>query len=98
VAVRAQRLLDQQGRTPIPAFKQAHSDVLAGRVPRTIVRTTGPRYQLPMDTGAFTGRDEELADLVRAAKQAEAGHSRGAVVICPRKMRPCRPAPACSTP
>jgi tetratricopeptide (TPR) repeat protein len=82
VAVRAQRLLDQQGRAPTPAFKQAHSDALAGRVPRTTVRTTGPRYQLPTDTGAFTGRQEELAELVRAAKQAEAGHSRGAVVIC----------------
>ena len=82
VAVHAQRLLDEQGRTPTPAFRQAHSDALAGRVPRIAVRTTGPRYQLPTDTGAFTGREAELAELLRSAKRAEAGHSRGAVVIC----------------
>jgi DNA-binding SARP family transcriptional activator len=82
VAVRVQRRLDEQGRAPTPAFRQAHSDALAGRVPQIAVRRTGPRYQLPTDTGAFTGREQELAELVRTAKQAEAGQSRGAVVIC----------------
>ena len=81
VAARAQRLLTAEGRLPTTALKEAHSDALAGRVPRAAGRISGPRYQLPADTGAFTGRERELAELLALAEQAEAGHGRGAVVI-----------------
>ncbi|MEZ0110149.1 tetratricopeptide (TPR) repeat protein [Catenulispora sp. EB89] len=78
-ATRADRSLRSQGRTPTPALRQAHSDALAGRVP---VRPADPRHQLPADTGAFSGRVEELFEIARLAKRAEAAETPGAPVIC----------------
>jgi len=78
-ATRAGRSLRSQGRTPTPALRQAHSDALAGRVP---VRPADPRHQLPADTGAFAGRVEELFEIARLAKRAEAAETPGAPVIC----------------
>lgn len=78
-AVRADRSLRSQGRTPTSALREAHSDALAGRVP---VRPADPRHQLPADTGAFAGRVEELFEIARLAKRAEAGQTPGAPVVC----------------
>ncbi|MEY9908520.1 tetratricopeptide (TPR) repeat protein [Catenulispora sp. MAP12-49] len=76
---RAERSLRRQGRTPTPALRQAHSDALAGRVP---AHPADPRQQLPADTGAFTGRVDELFELARLARRAEADRTPGAPVIC----------------
>lgn len=79
-AARAEHAVLQRGRTPTPELRRAHSDALAGRTPRAAAH--GPRRQLPTDTGAFTGREPELAELVRLADQARLGRSPGAAVIC----------------
>jgi tetratricopeptide (TPR) repeat protein len=81
-AARAQGALTRQGRLPTAALLQAHSDALAGRSPGGPARPAGPRHQLPADTGAFTGREEELAELERLAKQAQTGQNPGAAVVC----------------
>ena len=78
-ASRTERSLRSQGRTASPALRQAHSDALAGRVP---ARPADPRQQLPADTGAFTGRIDELFELARLARRAEAEDTPGAPVIC----------------
>ncbi|HEV2633843.1 MAG TPA: tetratricopeptide repeat protein [Actinocrinis sp.] len=42
---------------------------------------TGPRFQLPADTRVFTGRSQELADLLALARIAPIGTEAGMVVI-----------------
>jgi tetratricopeptide (TPR) repeat protein len=81
LASRAERSLNREGRTPTPALRQAHSDALAGRVPGGPVRPAGPRHQLPTDTATFTGRDDELGELLALADRAMARERPGTVVI-----------------
>ena len=84
-AADAERAAHQRGRTPSSELRQAHSDALSGSAPTGLPRTAGayraPR-QLPTDTGTFTGREEEVSELVRLVKQAHAGSNPGTVVIC----------------
>ncbi|MEY9934513.1 tetratricopeptide (TPR) repeat protein [Catenulispora sp. GP43] len=82
VASRAEHALVRQGRTPGPALRRAHSEALAGRAPNRAARSTAPRYQLPADTGAFTGREDELLALDRIARRAQAGRGAGTVLVC----------------
>ena len=82
LASRAERSLIAQGRTPPTALRRAHSDALAGRSSTATASTIDTPRQLPADTGAFTGRERELLEVVRLAKQANAGHSPGTVLIC----------------
>ena len=81
-AARAERSVLRKGRVPTPELRRAHSDALAGRTPHGTGRADGPRRQLPADTGAFTGREREVAELVRLAGQAQLGQDSGAAVIC----------------
>jgi len=84
-AARAERAAMEQGRTPGSDLRRAHSDALSGHSPVDTSRTgksPQPHRQLPSDTGAFTGREEEVTGLVRLAKQAQAGSGPGTVVIC----------------
>jgi tetratricopeptide (TPR) repeat protein len=82
VASRAERSLVREGRTPGPALRRAHSEALAGRAPHRAARATGPRHQLPADTGAFTGREDELLALDRIARRAQTGRGTGTVLVC----------------
>jgi tetratricopeptide (TPR) repeat protein/DNA-binding SARP family transcriptional activator len=82
VAARVQRRFDEQGRRPTAEFQQARSNALAGVAPATTARTAGSRHQLPADTGAFTGRERELNELLSLADRTGAGRSHGAAVIC----------------
>jgi tetratricopeptide (TPR) repeat protein len=42
---------------------------------------SGPRHQLPADTRAFTGREDELAQLLALGEHSQVGRSPGTVVI-----------------
>ncbi|NUR24661.1 MAG: hypothetical protein HOV83_02210, partial [Catenulispora sp.] len=76
LAATAERALIRDGRTPTAALRKAHSDALAGRTTGAAAR----RNQLPADTGAFTGREDELAGLLKHAEQSV--DASGAVTIC----------------
>ncbi|GAA1984217.1 AfsR/SARP family transcriptional regulator [Catenulispora subtropica] len=83
LAAGVERTLIREGRTPTAALRKAHSDALAGRTTETVNRPAGRRSQLPADTGAFTGREDELARLLKHADPSEeAAHASGAVTIC----------------
>ena len=65
LAAHAIRLLRQRGLNPSPELRQAQQDAL-----RSNTRTThsgSARMQLPADTPAFTGRTQEVAELVTFA-------------------------------
>ena len=81
-AARAERSVILGGRIPTPDLRQAHSDALAGRTPLGTHRPDRTRQQLPTDTGAFTGREQEVAELVQLAERARLGQSPGAAVLC----------------
>lgn len=85
LAARTERALIRQGLTPTAALRQAHSDALAGRTGEATGRPAGRRHQLPADTGAFTGRDDEIARLLKYAGHAghpDAPGNPGTVTIC----------------
>ncbi|MBY8889057.1 tetratricopeptide repeat protein [Streptomyces sp. PTM05] len=82
MASHAERSLIREGRLPTPALRRAHSDALAGRAADGPAPSDPPRRHLPVDTGAFTGRAGELAELARLAGRVRAGDRPGAPVIC----------------
>ncbi len=64
VAARAAAALVKRGQEPGPALRRAQSAALAPSAPEPPRRRAGPRNQLPADTGAFTGREAELDQLL----------------------------------
>jgi hypothetical protein len=99
-----QRTRALEGERRDATLKQVHGNALAGRLLATSAAYaagagSGPRHQLPADTGAFTGRERELGGLLRLAERAESGRCHGAAVICAldgwrawaRRPWPCTP-------
>jgi DNA-binding SARP family transcriptional activator/tetratricopeptide (TPR) repeat protein len=79
LASRAIRSLRERGLDPSPALHEAQLEVLrAGSRPQPTSSSLG-RMQLPLDTPAFTGRIDELAELVGLADESRIGE---AVVTC----------------
>ena len=80
-AADAATALVRLGQQPGPELRRAQTAALARRSPAPSVRRVGPRFQLPADTGAFTGRRRELDRLLefvhRAADAPEAPGSAG---------------------
>jgi tetratricopeptide (TPR) repeat protein/DNA-binding SARP family transcriptional activator len=74
-----QALLDL-GQVPGPELREAQTAALARR-PQRPAAPKGPRHQLPGDTGTFTGREEELAEVLAVADAARSGSTPGAVAI-----------------
>ncbi|MFD8481804.1 BTAD domain-containing putative transcriptional regulator [Kitasatospora sp. NPDC059673] len=67
-----QQLSRELGLSPGPELEACHRELLADRPappPRTAARPG--RTVLPPDTTAFTGREQEVAELVRAVRRAE---------------------------
>ena len=59
-AAEAATALVRLGQQPGPELRRAQTAALARRDPTPTVRRLGPHFQLPADTGAFTGRRHEL--------------------------------------
>jgi len=78
-------LVDELGVEPSPSIQQLHRRILGGDpallAPAAPSRGRGPRFQLPADTRAFTGREDELGELIGLAKAAPTGTDAGMVVI-----------------
>ncbi|HEY3867216.1 MAG TPA: tetratricopeptide repeat protein [Actinocrinis sp.] len=72
-AARAAEALIERGQDPGPELRQAQTAALAHRPDKPSNRSS-PRHQLPADTGAFTGREAEIAQLLEiAGTTAESG-------------------------
>lgn len=80
LAAGACQALIEIGQEPGPRLRRAQTAALSHRPQRTAA-PKGPRHQLPADTGTFTGREEELAEVLAVADAARAGASLGAVAI-----------------
>jgi DNA-binding SARP family transcriptional activator len=71
-------LRDELGIAPGPALSAAHAAVLRSDLPRPAGPPPPVPAQLPADVVAFTGRDDELAELDRLAAAA----GREPVLVC----------------
>lgn len=78
VAGRAAKALHDLGQGPGPALRSAHTAALTRSDASTAV--VGPRHQLPAGTRAFTGRDDELSELVSAIGEASRQRAEKATV------------------
>ncbi len=73
-------LVDELGVEPSPSVQQLHRRILdADPELAAVVRPdrAGPRFQLPADTRAFTGRVHELDELIDLARAAPGGTDAG---------------------
>ncbi|HEV2636213.1 MAG TPA: tetratricopeptide repeat protein [Actinocrinis sp.] len=80
LAAKACYALNEMGQPPGRALREAQEAALA-RSPQRAAAVRGPRHQLPGDTGTFTGRERELAEVLAVADAARAGGTTGAVVV-----------------
>ena len=86
-------LVDELGVEPSPSLQQLHRRILDGDPGLALAagstnpagpaspNRVGPRFQLPADTRAFTGRADELEELIELARAAPKGTDSGMVVI-----------------
>ena len=79
-------LADELGTDPGPDLQRVHADLLAGRQPQPPAAAPPPMTrvvprQLPADTGAFSGRDRELAALDRMLGDGAESHASGIAAI-----------------
>jgi DNA-binding SARP family transcriptional activator len=79
-------LAEELGTDPGPDLQRVHADLLAGRQPQPpaaapLVTTRVVPRQLPADTGAFSGRDTELAALDRMLGDGADSHASGIAAI-----------------
>jgi DNA-binding SARP family transcriptional activator len=80
-AALAATALVRLGQRPGPELRRAQTEALAERNPEAPARRTGQRFQLPADTGAFTGRRDEIAQLIEFAGNDEDDRASGRVLI-----------------
>jgi DNA-binding SARP family transcriptional activator len=88
-------LAEELGVAPSPSVRDLHRRILgtdpqpasAAPSPDAAVHAApairgGTRHQLPADTGAFTGRDREVHQLLALARETAHGPAAGRVTVC----------------